>query len=147
MHHAPSRAPARRFTTALSAVLGAALLGSALVPAPAFAADGPRVVINEAYLKGGSAGAPFNKKFVELYNAGDTAQDLTGWSLQYRSAANVAAPNGANTQPLSGSIAPGGYYLIGLPGNGTNGADLPAPDLTSTGLNRSEEHTSELQSH
>lgn len=137
MHHAPSRAPARRFTTALSAVLGAALLGSALVPAPAFAADGPRVVINEAYLKGGSAGAPFNKKFVELYNAGDTAQDLTGWSLQYRSAANVAAPNGANTQPLSGSIAPGGYYLIGLPGNGTNGADLPTPDLTSTGLNPS----------
>ncbi|MGC0369872.1 ExeM/NucH family extracellular endonuclease [Microbacterium sp. SLBN-111] len=137
MHHAPSRAPARRFTTTLSAVLGAALLGSALVPAPAFAADGPRVVINEAYLKGGSAGAPFNKKFVELYNAGDTAQDLTGWSLQYRSAGNVAAPNGANTQPLSGSIAPGAYYLIGLPGNGTNGADLPTPDLTSTGLNPS----------
>ncbi len=137
MHHAPSRAPARRFTTTLSAVLGAALLGSALVPAPAFAADGPRVVINEAYLKGGSAGAPFTKKFVELYNAGDTAQDLTGWSLQYRSAANVAAPNGANTQPLSGSIAPGGYYLIGLPGNGTNGAELPTPDLTSTGLNPS----------
>lgn len=137
MHHAPSRAPARRFTTALSAVLGAALLGSALVPAPAFAADGPRVVINEAYLKGGSANAPFSKKFVELYNAGDAAQDLTGWSLQYRAASNVAAPNGANTQPLSGSIAPGGYYLIGLPGNGTTGADLPTPDLTSTGLNPS----------
>ena len=137
MHHAASRAPARRFTTTLSAVLGAALLGSALVPAPAFAADGPRVVINEAYLKGGSANAPYNAKFVELYNAGDTALDLTGWSLQYRAAANVAAPNGANTQPLSGSIAPGGYYLIGLPGNGTNGADLPTPDLTSTGLNPS----------
>lgn len=136
MHHAPSRAPARRFTTTLSAVLGAALLGSALFPAPAFAADGPRVVINEAYLKGGSAGAPFAEKFVELYNAGDTAQDLTGWSLQYRSATSVTAPTGANTQALSGSIAPGGYYLIGLPGNGTTGADLPGPDLTS-GLNPS----------
>ena len=109
---ASSRVPARRFTTALSAALGAALLGSALVPLPAFAADGPRVVINEAYLKGGSAGAFFNQKFVELYNAGDTAQDLSGWSLQYRSAGSVDAPTGANTQPLTGSIAPGGYYLI-----------------------------------
>jgi 5'-nucleotidase len=137
MHHAPSRAPARRFTTTLSAVLGAALLGSALVPAPAFAADAPRVVINEAYLKGGSANAPFKNKFVELYNAGDTTQDLSGWSLQYRPAAGTDAPSAANTQTLSGSIAPGGYYLIGLPGNGTNGADLPTPDLTSTGLNPS----------
>ncbi len=134
---ASSRVPARRFTTALSAALGAALLGSALVPLPAFAADGPRVVINEAYLKGGSAGAFYNKKFVELYNAGDTAQDLSGWSLQYRSASSVQAPNGANTQPLTGSIAPGGYYLIGLPGNDATGADLPAADVTSAGLNPS----------
>lgn len=137
MPTAASRVPARRFTTALSAALGAALLGSALVPLPAFAADGPRVVINEAYLKGGSAGAFYNKKFVELYNAGDTAQDLSGWSLQYRSAGSVDAPTGANTQSLSGSIAPGGYYLIGLTGNGANGADLPAADITSTGLNPS----------
>lgn len=136
---ASSGAPARRFTTALSAALGAALLGSALAPLPAFAADGAKVVINEAYLKGGSAGAPYAKKFVELYNAGDTAQDLTGWSLQYRSASNVDAPSGANTQALSGSIAAGGYYLIALPGNGNGdvGAPLPAADATSAGLNPS----------
>ncbi|MDU0367814.1 ExeM/NucH family extracellular endonuclease [Microbacterium sp. KSW4-17] len=136
---AASGVPARRFTTALSAALGAALLGSALVPLPAFAADGARVVINEAYLKGGSAGAPYAQKFVELYNAGDTAQDLSGWSLQYRSAASVDAPTGANTQALSGSISAGGYYLIALPGNGNGdvGAPLPAADATSTGLNPS----------
>ena len=137
MQHAPSRAPARRFTTTLSAVLGAALIGSTLVPAAAFAADGPRVVINETYLKGGSAGAPFTDKFVELYNAGDTAQDLTGWSLQYRPATRTDAPSAANTQALSGSIAPGGYYLISIRGNGDVGADLPTPDATSTGLNPS----------
>lgn len=137
MHHAPSRASARRFTTTLSAVLGAALFGSALVPAAAYAADGPRVVINEAYLKGGSAGAPFNDKFVELHNAGDTAQDLTGWSLQYRPAASTDVPSAANTQALSGSIAPGGYYLVSIRGNGDTGADLPTPDATSTGLNPS----------
>ncbi|MFN3950222.1 MAG: ExeM/NucH family extracellular endonuclease [Microbacterium sp.] len=137
MPSAAPRVPARRFTTALSAALGAALLGSALVPLPAFAADGSRVVINEAYLKGGSANAPFSQKFVELYNAGDTAQDLSGWSLQYRSAASVAAPTGANTQALTGSIAPGASYLVALPGNGDNGAPLPAADATSTGLNPS----------
>src|SRR5690606_17406870 len=40
-----------------------------LVATPAFAsADGTGVVINEAYLSGGSAGAAFTNKFVELYN-------------------------------------------------------------------------------
>ncbi|WP_258027827.1 ExeM/NucH family extracellular endonuclease [Microbacterium testaceum] len=122
---------ARRFTAALSAALGVALLGSAIVPLPASAAVGSKVVINEAYLKAGSDNAIFNKKFVELYNAGDTAQDLSGWSLQYRAATNVAK---GNVQKLTGSIAAGGYYLIALPGNGNPpaGADLPAADLTST---------------
>ncbi len=126
-----SRVSARRFTAALSAALGVALLGSAIVPLPASAAVGSKVVINEAYLKGGSDNAIFNKKFVELYNAGDTAQDLSGWSLQYRAATNVAK---GNVQKLTGSIAAGGYYLIALPGNGNPpaGADLPAADLTST---------------
>ncbi|WP_295854597.1 ExeM/NucH family extracellular endonuclease [uncultured Microbacterium sp.] len=122
---------ARRFTTALSAALGVALLGSAIVPLPASAAVGSKVVINEAYLKGGSAGAFFNQKFVELYNAGDTAQDLSGWSLQYRAEKNFST---GNVQKLTGSIAAGGYYLIALPGNGTSpaGAALPVADLTST---------------
>ena len=137
MHHAPSRAPARGFTTTLSAVLGAALLGSALVPTAAFAAEGPRVVINEAYLKGGSGSAAYTQKFVELYNAGDTAQDLGDWSLQYRSASNTSAPTGANTLRLTGSIEAGGYYLIALPGNGVVTTALPTPDLSSTGLNPS----------
>ncbi len=126
-----SRVSARRFTTALSAALGVALLGSAIVPLPASAAVGSKVVINEAYLKGGSAGAFFNQKFVELYNAGDTAQDLSGWSLQYRAEKNFST---GNVQKLTGSIAAGGYYLIALPGNGTSpaGAALPVADLTST---------------
>ena len=127
-----SRVAARRFSTALSAALGVALLGSAIVPPPASAAVGSKVVINEAYLKGGSAGAFFNQKFVELYNAGDTAQDLSGWSLQYRKDSSVAKASASNTQQLSGLIEPGGYFLIGLPGNGTTGAVLPETDLTST---------------
>ncbi|MFJ4038526.1 ExeM/NucH family extracellular endonuclease [Microbacterium sp. NPDC090007] len=134
---ATSGVPARRLTTVLSAALGAALLGSALVPLPAMAATGPQVVINEAYLKGGSANAFFTNKFVELYNAGDTAQDLSGWSLQYRAAGTLDAPSAGNTQKLAGSIAPGDYYLIALPSNGGNGATLPTADVTSAGLNPS----------
>ena len=134
MPSAVSRVRARRFTTALSAALGAALLGSALVPLPATAAVGSKVVINEAYLKGGSNNAFFKRKFVELYNAGDTAQDLSGWSLQYRAASSTAAPAALK---LTGSIAAGGYYLIALTSNGTNGGDLPAADVESTALNPS----------
>ncbi len=101
-----SRVSARRFTTALSAALGVALFGSAIVPLPASAAVGSKVVINEAYLKGGSAGAFFNQKFVELYNAGDTAQDLSGWSLQYRSESSSSVPTAANTQRLTARSMP-----------------------------------------
>jgi 5'-nucleotidase len=94
-----------------------------LVPTAATAAVGADVIINEAYLKGGSANAPFTNKFIELYNAGDTAQDLSGWSIQYRSATGTAGPS-VNTA-LTGTIDPGEYFLVSWKGNGTVGATLP----------------------
>lgn len=84
------------------------------------------VVINEAYLSGGSKGARYDKKFVELYNNADHAVNLAGSSLQYRSAASTGTTNGIVA--LNGSIAAKGYYLIGLGGNGTDGAALPTPN-------------------
>ena len=58
--------------TALSAGLIAAPLtavpAAALEVSPAAAGTSP-VVINEVYLSGGSAGAAYKNKFVELYNA------------------------------------------------------------------------------
>src|SRR3712207_9500363 len=45
---------------------------------------------------------------------------------------------------LSGSLAPGRYYLVQQASGGTAGAALPAPD--ASGSIRSEEHTSELHS-
>ena len=75
--------------TALSAALIAAPLAAvpanAVEAAPAAAGTSP-VVINEAYLSGGSSGAAFKNKFVELYNGSDAPVSLEGWSLQYRSA-------------------------------------------------------------
>ena len=47
---------------------------------------GDGLVITEAYLNGGSAGATYSHKFVELYNPTSSPIDLTGKSVQYRSA-------------------------------------------------------------
>ena len=80
---------------AAAAIAGAGLAAGALVATPAFAStDGSGVVINEAYLSGGSAGAAYTNKFVELYNPGDSAVSLSGWSLQYRPATGTAASTG-----------------------------------------------------
>ncbi|WP_041651958.1 ExeM/NucH family extracellular endonuclease [Pseudarthrobacter phenanthrenivorans] len=121
--------------TALSAGLLAPL---AAVPAAAEvspAAGTSPVVINEAYLSGGSSGAAFKNKFVELYNASGAPVSLDGWSVQYRSAAGTGSPTGVTA--LSGSIPARGHYLVQGGSNGANGADLPAPDLVSTALNLS----------
>ena len=100
--------------SAAGTVLSVGLLAAPLTAAPAFAADDPAaptgtspVVINEAYLSGGSTGAAFKNKFVELYNSSDTPVSLAGWSLQYRSATATTAPTGIT--PLTGSIPAKGY--------------------------------------
>ncbi|WP_292889562.1 ExeM/NucH family extracellular endonuclease [Microbacterium sp.] len=121
--------------SALSSALAAVIVG-ALIPLAAVApaqADtaGTGVIINEAYLKGGSANAPYSKKFVELYNQGGTDVDLSTWSLQYRSATGTSASNGVGA--LSGTIKAHSYFLVQLNGNGSTGAALPTPDLDLAG--------------
>ncbi|WP_258142711.1 lamin tail domain-containing protein [Arthrobacter sp. MYb227] len=63
------------------------------------ATSAPQVIINEAYLNGGSANATYKNKYVELYNRTNTDINLSGWSLQYRSASGQVAPTGL--APLS----------------------------------------------
>src|SRR5450830_47953 len=122
--------------TALSAGLIAAPLtavpAAALEVSPATAGTSP-VIINEAYLSGGSAGAAFKNKFVELYNTSDAPVPLDGWSIQYRPAANTGAPG--TTAPLTGTIPAKGYYLLKGGSNGAAGLDLPAADATAAGFN------------
>ncbi|OLT50957.1 hypothetical protein BJF88_02340 [Cellulosimicrobium sp. CUA-896] len=127
--------------SALSAALALPLSATAATAAApttagpgsvAAAVDGSGVVINEAYLNGGSANAPFTTKFVELYNPTAADVALDGWSVQYRSATGTGASNG--TVALSGTIEAGGFYLVAGGSNGSNGAALPEPDV-SGGLN------------
>ncbi|MCX6036660.1 MAG: lamin tail domain-containing protein [Chloroflexi bacterium] len=68
----------------------------------------PDIVISQVYGGGGNTGAQYQNDFVELYNRGTIAIDVTGWSIQYASAA------GSSWQRtiLSGVIGTGKYYLI-----------------------------------
>ena len=125
--------PRSRHTPVTAAALaaGLALCLAPLVPVAASAAPGGTgVVINEAYLKGGSMNAPFANKFVELYNPTTASVSVAGWSIQYRSATSSGTFTGVGA--LSGSIAPGGYLLVQMSSNGTTGAPLPTPDVVTT---------------
>ena len=86
----------------------------------------PHVTISQIYGGGGNAGATFTNDFVELFNPTDHTVDLTGWSLQYTSAAGDSWD--FTSQPIGGFIEPGQYYLIALAG-GATGAPLPAANI------------------
>ncbi|UEL29210.1 ExeM/NucH family extracellular endonuclease [Pseudarthrobacter sp. L1SW] len=130
---------------ALGTVLSAGLAAAPVAALPAVAdstaaevsaaAGTSPVVINEAYLSGGSSGAAYKNKFVELHNTSDAPVPLDGWSVQYRAASAATAPT--SVAALSGSIPAKGHYLIQGGSNGANGADLPAPDLVAGALNLS----------
>ncbi|TFD37983.1 ExeM/NucH family extracellular endonuclease [Cryobacterium sp. TMT2-10] len=112
-----------------ASLLGLGLVASPLVALPAVAdVGGTGVVINEAYLNGGSAGATYLNKFVELYNPTDALVTLDGTSLQYRSATGTTNPTAV--LPLTGSIPARGYYLVQGNSNAANGAPLPTPNAS-----------------
>lgn len=87
-----------------------------------------QVVISQVYGGGGNSGATLRNDFIELRNNGAAAVSLEGWSVQYASA------TGSSWQRtnLSGSIAPGGYYLIQQAQGAGGTVDLPTPDATGT---------------
>ena len=99
-------------------LLAAALsLGCIALATPASA----NVMISQIYGGGGNSGAPLTNDFVELHNSGATAVDVTGWSVQYASAAGTSW-SGAQLTLLSGSIPAGGYYLVQLAAGATPSA-------------------------
>jgi len=108
-------------------VAAALVAAGVTLAAPAQAAS-TTVVISEVYGGGGNTGATYTHDFVELRNIGTASVDLTGWQVQYYSAHNAAGA----VATLTGSIAPGGSYLI-QQAKGTAGTTaLPCPDATGT---------------
>jgi uncharacterized protein len=80
--------------------------------------------VSQVYGGGGNSGAYYTHDFIELFNAGDAPVDITGWSVQYASA------TGSTWQvtSLSGTIQPGGYYLVQQAQGAGGTAPLPTPD-------------------
>jgi uncharacterized protein len=104
------------------------LVAGLLLAAPFAQSASSGVVVAELYAGGGNSGATYANDYVALLNHGSTAVDLSGWTIQYASAASTSWQSTA----LSGSIQPGRYYLVELASGGTAGAALPAADATGT---------------
>ena len=86
-----------------------------------------QVVISQVYGGGGNSGATLKSDFIELHNTGSTAVDLSTWSVQYASSTGSSWAKTA----LTGSIAPGGYYLV-KEADGSGGSVDVAGDATGT---------------
>ena len=108
-----------------SVLLGIGVLAVAGPPASAASAD---VAISQVYGGGGNAGATFTNDFVELRNTSSAPVDLTGWSVQYASAAGTSYQLTA----LSGSIPAGGHYLVQEAAGAGGTTPLPTPDATGS---------------
>jgi hypothetical protein len=113
---------------ALALALFIALFAGGVLAVPAARSASPDVVVSQVFAGGGNAGAPFANDFVELFNRGSTAVDVSGWTVQYASAAGSTWQATA----LTGSIAPGRHFLVQLASAAAVGAALPTPDATGT---------------
>ena len=110
----------------LSAVAVLLSLAPAVPAAAQEPAAGPDVVVSQVYGGGGNSGALYTHDFVELFNRGDAPADLTGWSVQYASAAGSTW----QVTGLSGVVAPGQYYLVRQAAGAGGSQPLPEPDAT-----------------
>ena len=86
-----------------------------------------QIVINEVYGGGGNSGATLRQDFIELYNAGTTNVDLTGYSIQYGSATGSSF----TACTLTGAdliVEPQTYFLIGAALGAGGSQNLPTID-------------------
>ncbi|MBK8915578.1 MAG: lamin tail domain-containing protein [Phycisphaerales bacterium] len=102
-------------TAALAAFGGTALAASDLV-------------ISQVYGGGGNTGATYNRDFIEIFNRGASAIELSGKSVQYASATGTSW---SKFDFPSFSLQPGQYFLVGG-ATGANGAALPTVDGSSS---------------
>jgi predicted extracellular nuclease len=109
----------------LGACVVVALVGG-LVGAMPTGASSSGIVISQVYGGGGNTGATFKNDFIEVFNAGATAVNLTGWSVQYASSAGTTWQQTS----LSGTLGSGQYFLVQEAAGAGGVLDLPTPDAT-----------------
>ena len=86
------------------------------------------VRISQVYGGGGNSGSTYTHDFIELYNSGSTTVNLSTWAVQY------ASSTGSSWQKtnLTGSLAPGDYYLIQQAAGSGGTTALPTPQVTGS---------------
>src|SRR5680860_361136 len=130
--HLPERQSMSAFNLRTCAAVNAPVLaisGALFAASPAQAVSA-NVVISEVY-GGGNNGTIWKNDFVELYNRSDAAVDVTGWVVQYYSAAGTVPAGGTAT--LTGSVAPKHTYLVQMAaGANLLATPLPTPDAIGT---------------
>lgn len=97
---------------------------SSPTPSQAQATPSADIVISQIY---GGNGNTYKSDFVELYNRGNTTVTFTNWSIQYRNTGTTW-----QVTSISGTLAPGQYYLVKEQTSATGGADLPTADATGS---------------
>jgi hypothetical protein len=84
-----------------------------------------QIVINELVKEvrtaGSSAVSAETREFLELYNSGTTAVDLSGWSMVTTVSSTGNIIN--DVLPAGATIAPGGYYVIAAAGRAITNAN------------------------
>jgi predicted extracellular nuclease len=83
----------------------------------------PDIVISQIYGGGGNGGATLRNDFIELFNRGIGAVNVTGWSVQYASSAGSTW----QVTSLVGWIGPGRYYLVQEAQGAGGSTSLPTP--------------------
>ncbi len=118
--------------------LATLLVATALVALTASAAMAANQVrISQVYGGGGSAsaGPTYNVDYVEIFNSGATAVDLSSWTIEYGSSTGAWGSSTGNifTFPVGTSIQPCGYILVASSSASAGGGALPVtPDFTFT---------------
>ena len=113
----------------LVAFLTPLALGAAVTAMPQEAsAISTDVVISTVYGGGGNSGATIKNDFIELANPTDAPVSVTGWSVQYTSAAGAVF----QMTSLSGSIPAHGRYLVAEAAGAGGTLNLPTPDATGS---------------
>src|SRR5436305_11017768 len=107
-----------------------AVVGLVLALAPAASAQVVTgVLINEIYPGGGSgaAGTSYLFDYVELFNKGPAAVDISNWVLAYGASTQPAGsfPTAIGTIPAGTTLAAGSFYAVQTGSTGTAGSAIP----------------------
>ncbi len=89
----------------------------------------PGLVISQVYGGGGNSGATYTNDFIELFNESASPQSLSGYSIQYASAAGTSYQ--AVSLPAA-TLQPGQFFLIQASQGSGGTRALPAPDAVTT---------------